>query len=518
MSLIWRRTGWGFCIARGEGAALRGRGVVRAGHHWGRGCRLSWHTVMHPGLQVCRFKGTNTSVSTVIFTTALLSGCQSSRSASKDTAQTDPEAVVPVDDPTIGATGIIAQPHPEIGSLLVLTWQQSGSLDGHIEYSFDDAWLQTPALTAEDGDSVEAIVLGVPFETSATWRFVGTLDGQAVTSSEHAAQTAALPEGLPEASLLVADPAAWVDSDRYLLASINQDPGGWSGGTFWKFILDRQGRYVWAHQTPEDNWSIFLRISYDGDDILWDEATYWSQFDAGEASQVHRMKLDGTIVESVSTPGLHHAFVELDDETLVWGAADFTSETLRERRPGEDYTDLWTCRDSFGVDYCQSNTLYWHEESDTFLYSFYTNSSVIEVDHATGETLHYWGQNPDWGFEPSTAQFSWQHGVSYLPGGHLLLSTHTTAGVLETVVREYAIDEKTQTLQEVWSFGEGEGIHADTAGEAHRLLNGNTLHNYGSSGHLREVTSDGEIVWEVEWAGTRLLGRSVFIDDLYTFL
>jgi hypothetical protein len=43
------------------------------------------------------------------------------------------------------------------------------------------------------------------------------------------------------------------------------------------------------------------------------------------------------------------------------------------------------------------------------------------------------------------------------------------------------------------------------------------LHNYGSSGHLREVTPDGEIAWEVEWPGTRLLGRSVFIDDLYTF-
>ena len=85
-------------------------------------------------------------------------------------------------------------------------------------------------------------------------------------------------------------------------------------------------------------------------------------------------------------------------------------------------------------------------------------------------------------------------------------------------MREYAIEEETQALREVWSFGVGEGIHADTAGEAHRLSNGNTMHNYGSSGHLREVTSDGEIVWEVEWPGTRHLGRSVFIDDLYTFL
>ena len=99
-----------------------------------------------------------------------------------------------------------------------------------------------------------------------------------------------------------------------------------------------------------------MRISHDGDDILWDEATYWSSFDAGEASEIHRMKIDGTIVESVPAPGLHHAFVELADESLVWGAADFSSETLRKRTPDGKTEDLWTCFDSFQVDYCQSNT------------------------------------------------------------------------------------------------------------------------------------------------------------------
>jgi len=90
-------------------------------------------------------------------------------------------------------------------------------------------------------------------------------------------------------------------------------------------------------------------------------------------------------------------------------------------------------------------------------------------------------------------------------------------GDWETAAREYEVDDASETLVEVWNFGLGEGIYGDTAGEAHRLENGNTLHNYGSAGHLREVTSEGEIVWEVEWPGNKLLGRTVFLEDLYAF-
>ena len=43
------------------------------------------------------------------------------------------------------------------------------------------------------------------------------------------------------------------------------------------------------------------------------------------------------------------------------------------------------------------------------------------------------------------------------------------------------------------------------------------LHNLGSAGHIKEVTSDGSVVWEVEWEGERLLGRTVFLEDLYDF-
>jgi hypothetical protein len=80
------------------------------------------------------------------------------------------------------------------------------------------------------------------------------------------------------------------------------------------------------------------------------------------------------------------------------------------------------------------------------------------------------------------------------------------------VVREYAVDEATQTLQEVWSFGTGQGVYGDTLGEAWRLPAGNTLHNYGSEPRVREITPDGVVVWDIVWPDYPHIGRSTPLD------
>ena len=253
----------------------------------------------------------------------------------------------------------------------------------------------------------------------------------------------------------------------------------------------------------------------------WDQQTFWPEWDEGAGSRVHRWKIDGTAVETVATPGLHHAFTELADETLVWGAADWETEALVARPPGGLISTLWRCdefHDLVGSDQvCQSNSLSWHEPSDTFLYSFYTTSTVVEIDHATGESLRWWGHLPgSWEFDPVESAFHWQHGAVFTDEGTLLLSTYSAEMVPEGVVREYALDADTETLRQVWTFGEGEFLWTVTGGEAHRLPGGNTLHNQGSGGRLREITPDGRVVWDVAF-GDRLLGRTVFVDDLYAF-
>jgi len=418
--------------------------------------------------------------------------------------------------------------HDEIGSLVTVSWTQLEEAQGYVEYRWDDAWHQTPTATLAAGEQ-EVLLLGIPFERSVEYRLVNDLGDGPLATGVGVFETDPLPDGMPEPEVREADPTRWEPTCPYLLGSLNEHKGGWEGGDFWKFIIDRDGEVVWALLTPESHWSIYLRASRDGRDILWDESTFWSGFDFGQASRVHRMKIDGTVVESVATPGLHHAFTELADGSLVWGSGlqgDY--ETLERRDPSGEQRTIWDC-ETFYADHaiepefqsyaCNSNGLFWHEPDDTFLYSFWTNSFVVEVDHATGDTLHIWGPVHDsWAFDPPEATLRFPHGPTYTDDGTFLISTQRSDFPDEGVVREFALDEAHETLREIWSFGTGEGIPVDSAGEAHRLPGGNTLHNAGTTAQVREITPGGDVVWTVDFNGPRLLGRTICLEDLYAFL
>jgi len=421
-----------------------------------------------------------------------------------------------------------ARLHTFITSLVYVSWDQLEGARVWVEYSFDAGeWLSTPAEVVAAGDQ-EHLLLGIPYNHATTYRIANdvTNDGENILYSEPYTVTAGpYPSGLPEPTVLIDEPKLQEPTGRYLYSSINADPGGWTGGDYWQFIMDREGRVVWALETDDRAWTIYVRVSEDGAHLLWDAATYWVNY-VGDDSQVHKMKIDGTVVETYDTPGLHHAFTELPDGAIVWGAVDGRYETLEKLNTDGSQETIWSCEefhDSIGQtgQSCQSNALYWHEATDSFLYSFYTTSTVAHIDHLTGDTLHYWGKLSEWTFDPVEAEFDWQHGATWTDEGNLLLSTHTSTTTAECATREYSVDDKAEALIEQWSYGVGEGLDCSTAGEAHRLPNGNTLHNLGSGARTREISPDGELVWDVSWpdgqTNGRLQGRSVFIEDLYAF-
>ena len=293
-------------------------------------------------------------------------------------------------------------------------------------------------------------------------------------------------------------------------------------GTYWTFIIDREGRPIWAHKAPQRHWTLFVQVAVTGDHFLWDEATYWSDWDGGAGSQVHKRYLDAEIGE-VWTPGLHHAFVQLPDGTLAWGSQYHGGEeSLVYKGPeapeDDSGTVLWSCDDDWpDSGRCESNGLHYSIERNAFLYSFYTNNSLVEVSYDTGESLWWAGEvRGGYTFDPSDSQFAWQHGVTYTDEGHLMVSTHAQSGAMTTLVREYEVDHDSETLRQVWAYDAAS--FASTNGDAWRLDNGNTLHLLGSAGELNEVTSDGTIVWHVDWNAEKLLGRGQFIEDLYTLV
>ncbi|MFT5685928.1 MAG: hypothetical protein ACI8RZ_006883, partial [Myxococcota bacterium] len=289
---------------------------------------------------------------------------------------------------------------------------------------------------------------------------------------------------------------------------------------YWTVIYDRQGRLVWANKTPQSHWTLFAQVSVTGDHVIWDEATYWADWDGGAASTVHRAYLDAELDE-IPTPGLHHAFVQLPDETLVWGSQDHGGgEALVEQAMGSTNEQvLWTCNDDWpGSGNCESNGLFYVEETNSFLYSFYTNNSLVEVNRDTGESMWWAGDvNNGYDFDPQNSKFEWQHGISYTSTGSLLVSTEARNNSGNTtMVREYIVDHEDETLTEIWNYDPD--IYAGTNGDAWRLDNGNTLHVVGSAGHITEVNPDSEIIWHLNFGDDHLMGRGEFIEDLYTLV
>jgi hypothetical protein len=410
--------------------------------------------------------------------------------------------------------------HEEIGAVVIARWEQEEPALAWAEFRLEgEDWRSSPATSLQAGEA-RALLLGVPYDADVTFRIVNEVDGALSTSEEVAARTGPLPDGALAPALQIADEQAWDSESRWLLLGLSAGGNGWDTEGFWKLILDRQGRVVWAHPTPDDYRSFYVQPAYDGRAILWEENTFWTDFDEGAGSIGHRMTIDGEILESFELPGMHHAYLELADGTLVWGGIDGDREVLRERGPGGEVREIWDCTafwEEQGEEKdCDGNALFWNEGDDTLYFSSDNGNAVVEVDRASGALVHVWGQLRDaWAFAEGSDAFYNQHSPTRTPEGNLLLSTWTSRTDHEMVAREYEIDEEAQVLREVWSCGAGSGTEAGAAGEAHRLGNGNTLLNYGTGGHLREYTPDCQVVWHLEWTNQNLLGRGVFVEDLY---
>ncbi len=421
-----------------------------------------------------------------------------------------------------GVSNIEVNLHDEFESLVVVTWEQIEAGTVYVAYRFGDETYTSPQAVRSAGDH-EQVLLGIPYETDVELELVVDRGEGPESSDSLAITTDDIPALVPPATVFVADAERYDPEARYFLVSINEGLEG-HPYRYWALILDRAGRLVWAMETPSQRVTIHTQTSHDGRQILIDHNSFWGIFDGGEASQIARLHIDGSGLEIIDVPGLHHPFTEIGDGSLVWGAVDGDDETIEKLGPGGAQQTVWSCQEyqlSVGVDhFCASNTLTWREATDTFLFSFYSSNAVIDIDHATGQTLRSYGQLPgSWSFDPPDSTFWWQHGVHYTDEGTLLVSARIAEDGHETVAREYQLDEEGMALVEIWNYGIGEGIHATEMGEAQRLANGNILHNYGNASVIKEVMPDGTVVWELEWVGDYLaLGRSTPLSDLYSLL
>ena len=421
---------------------------------------------------------------------------------------------------------------------VTVRWEQSDEAPVRVEYLVDEVWQSTHLVQGKEGAN-RATVVGVPFGTTSDLRVVTERGDLSFDASTPIVQRDA-PSKMPLPTISDSLPERQEPTANYILLSINQNACAWCPGTYWLMIIDRQGRPVWATKTPPAHWILYAQISASGDSVLWDDIDESDDYSSFEGYSVARRSYLDAPIEEIEIPGHHHAMIELPDGTLAWAAGrfedDYTGyEAIMERAPGAEVPDeVWRCDEDwpalsltysysgYKYDGCfGSNALWYDSSSDTYQFSWYSVDSVVEIDRSTGESV-WWseseslgnpGLGPEYGFDPPSSRFDWQHGVQVIDDGNLLLSTDDEDS---TLVREYEIDHEAKVLREVWSFDPG--ISAEYNGDVRRLANGNTLHGLGAASVLYEVTHDGTVVWRAEFARDKLLGRADLIEDLYNLV
>lgn len=243
----------------------------------------------------------------------------------------------------------------------------------------------------------------------------------------------------------------------------------------------------------------------------------------------------------------HHLIQEFDPAKRNYGVVAEHPELLdinKLRREDDD--------NSVDADWTHVNSIDYNAELDQIVLSSQTLSEIWVIDHSTtpwesmghaggrygkgGDFLYRWGnpQNYNRGTEEDRQLYR-QHDAHWidhgLPGaGNILILNN---GEFEsrpyTTVTEITppqADDGSYKITDAAAFGpEGaaweynpqppERFLAWFISGVQRLPNGNTFINQGPSGKFREVTPDGEIVWEYEYRGVHDVPYMIFRANKY---
>jgi hypothetical protein len=408
--------------------------------------------------------------------------------------------------------------HPELRTVLVARWTQAEEVDhAWLTYSFEDQVLVTPSRSLQPGEQQQAL-LGIPPLTTVSVSLSLERGSEAITGPLVEAVTGALPADLVLPDLVQWDPAA-SSPERYLLTSV--DVGGANFyGPFYVIILDRQGRVVWYEPVTDSRLCWQPRLSLDGSHLVYEASTAYV-FTGGVQPSITRLSLDLAQREETVIEGFGLAWAELPSGGFVFDHAEtgteFHVETLA---PDGERARVWSCYPWMAPQdrsywACAPNAIVYDPDRNTVIYSMFETSTVVEVDLESGELLRHFGQLADgYAFDPSSTTFDLQHYPNWTASGSLLVSTHQLGVRDRQFVREFEVDEASETLIQTWSYDLPSDHYAQYGGAALRLGNGNTLISVGTDGAILEVSPEGQIVWELDFKG-HLVGNVTALDDLY---
>lgn len=417
-------------------------------------------------------------------------------------------------DPGPFAADASVSVHPDVATILRVTWTELRDVDeAWLSWELDGETWTSPRRPHASGLTSE-VVLGLPADTSVTLTLHAVVGDEEQALAVGEATTGPLPRNLIVPTLTLRDDTA-MRPEPFLLTSV--DVGSYNFfGPCYVVILDAAGRVVWYRGVSGNRLTMFPKVARSGGYLLWDATSYY----AGGTPSITRATVDLATEEVTDMDAMGLAYDELDDGSFLFDeTVDGYQFYLTRQHPDGTRERLWECypwMSSYYTGYwgCAPNTVLWSPERGTVLWSMFETNTVVELDLTTGELLREFGDYPGgYTFDPPEAAFDLQHYPNWTADGTLMVSTHVH-GRRAQYAREVEIDDSTETVRELWSYTSEAGYYADYAGQAQKLASGNLLWQIGTDGVITEVTRDGEVVWEVDWAN-HLTGNVTPIADLY---
>ncbi len=361
----------------------------------------------------------------------------------------------------------------------------------------DGEWAATPAV--EEGGAWRALAFGLRQSQDYRFRLVGTWGESVATSEEAKLQTGNLPAEAP--SLTLGESG---DNPGFLATGVNNStPGG--------AIFDESGGPVWwwPLPVPEPYVTRVLR-SVDQRSVLISAFRTIAEYDPSDLA-IHRVAYDGTVLETIETPGGHHDFTELPDGTLAWWtheSRDFDGRAVRgdvlmERAPDGGNREVWNGWDHYTYDpedsqlvdsFPHANAVKCDVETDRYWLSLRSLGALVVIDRASGAIVEqFFGRDSIYPLSPGTP-VAYQHGFTLLDDGFVIMDDRKDEAEVSRAA-QFTIDRTAGTFAEVWSYESDEGFHIRGLGEAIRVDGGDTLLLWSPAGQAQRVRPDGTTVW-----------------------
>lgn len=415
----------------------------------------------------------------------------------------------------------------DVATVINLSWEAPEGGSSWVE--FGTGGVQDLSTTVQEKASVSFPLVGVPADTEVSWTGITEVDGERSTCTG-TTTTDTLPADLPQVVINIASDGQSA-SPRFLLGAYYD-----LFSASYVVGMDRLGNIVWYAPRDEDGIAIQAEMSADGRGVYYNH--FGKDLDVDEG-KIRHVSFGGELLDERRTPLAHHMFTQLPDGNLAYQQLITQTVTNPETGEVEDWVgdgvaevdadgnvtqvfSVWdwltpTWNDKMGgfslygdPDWTHGNGLKYDADTNQYLLSLGHAADVIEFDRSTGEPTRIFGN--DGMTEEDGEAFYYQHDPTLLDDNHLLMFCTDHESDL-TGAREYAIDDEAGTLTEVWRYQSE--ITSIYLGQARRLSSGNTLLTFGQGATMREVTPEGEVVWELVTVDRVGLAQFQLLDNFY---